>query len=126
MIGIETVVIMITTETEETVTNTIIEIEIKEIGNTAVAVADKKEGQGAAVVMAIQALGKKPTHRHIIIDPHQQETPRWQVTRLYQMVVVVTAEEDSIVEAECLVVDEEMTDESLKASYSGLLLEQKL
>jgi hypothetical protein len=116
MIGIETVVIMII-ETEETVTSMIIETEIKGIENTAVVVVDnKKDDQEVAVVMVIiQVLGKKLTHRHNIIDPHQHETPRWQMTRLYQMVVVVTVEDDSIVEVECLVVEEEMTDVTLEA-----------
>ena len=76
MIGIETVVIMIT-ETEGGVTSTIIETETKEIKNTIVVVADnKKDGQEVAVVMAIiQVLGKKLTRHIIIIDPHQIETP---------------------------------------------------
>ena len=82
MIGIETVVNMIT-ETEEIVTSMIIETETKEIGNTVVVVVDKKDGQEVvAVVMVIRVLGKKRTHRHIIIiETRQQETPRWQVTR---------------------------------------------
>lgn len=116
MIGIETVVIMII-ETEETVTSTIIETENKGIGNIVVVVVDnKKDDREVAVVMVIiQVLGKMLTHRHIIIDPHQHETPRWQITRLYQMVVVVTVEDDSIVEVECLVVEEEMIDVTLEA-----------
>ena len=74
MIGIETVVIMIT-ETEETVTSMIIETEVQGIGNTAAVVVDKKDDQEVAVVMVIiQALGKKHTHRHII-DTHQIEIP---------------------------------------------------
>jgi len=130
MIGTETMVIMIP-ETEETVTSMIVETEIKEIENTVVVVADnKKEGQEAVVVMVIiiQVLGKKLIHRHvIIIDPHRHEIPHWQVTRLYQMVVVVTVEEDvSIVEVGCLVVDGEMTDGSLKADIWVSILEQKL